>query len=649
MARKKHGKAFDPGDVLQTEEQMVPEAEDTQTETPAAEEVTEPAPEEPAAQEPAAEEPAAEEVTEPVAEETAEEPAAEEVTEPAAEPAREEGTEPAAEDAVQAEEAPAAEDAEQTGETALAVAAPAEISVVRKTAETETDTSNQSSTSRIVFVVFSILLGGTAGLAGAAILGKAIWFAAFLVRAAAILIILRICSQNKSSSLKMPWILLIMAAPVAGITLYLLIGNSGSTKNMRLRFANTDTKLLSKLPRNQSVLSQLQDKDNYIGNIASYIKSFAGFPVYRNTDVTYFPDAEKALEAQTEALEKAEKSIFMEYRLIEDGEAFRVLEEILGRKAKEGVDVRLLYDDMGSAGFVSEEFTGRLKEKGIRCRSFNPFAPGVRQILRNRDNRRMTIVDNETGFTGRYNIANEYFDEERPYGEIKGTGLRLEGEAVRSLTALFLEMWHAVRQEDVDDRECAALMPDSEYKAREDGFVQPYADSPLDDEQVAENVYISLISHAAKSFRIMSPDLVLTGEMAYALGLAARRGVNVQVVTSGIRDRKLNALITSAWYRPLAVNGVHIYEYTPGILHAAQCTVDGKTAVCGTVSLDCRGFFHHFEDACLFTGCQAVADMDADFDAAIAASKEVTEDYRSGRPALLRFRDLVLRFFAPLL
>ena len=507
----------------------------------------------------------------------------------------------------------------------------------------------QNGVSRLVFVLVALLLGVVVTVIAIGILDEKIWIVSFLIRLLAFFLVLGIYSQDKTSSMKMPWILLIMALPIVGVTLYMLVGNAGSTKQMRLRFAVIDTKLFPKLPRNHSVLKRLREKDCYLGNIASYLKSFAGFPVYQNTDVTYFADASEGFEAQKKAMAKAEKFIFMEYHAIEDAQAFHELEEILVEKVRQGVEVRLFYDDMGSIGFINLDFVHRMRELGIKCRVFNPFAPGMRLVLNNRDHRKITVIDNKVGFTGGYNIANEYFNLTHPYGEWKDTGIMLEGDAVRSLTVLFLEMWNAVRNDDVDDRECDVFLPETDYEAQEKGFIQPYADSPLDNEQVGENVYISLVEHAAESFWIMTPYLIMTDEMIHALGLAAKRGIDVRVITPGIPDKKLIYSITRSYYHSLTRNGVRIYEYTPGFLHAKQCVVDGRTAACGTINLDFRSLYHHFENACLFTGYQAVADMKADFETTMQKSREVTEEYRSGRSSLLRLRDLLMRFFAPLL
>ena len=507
----------------------------------------------------------------------------------------------------------------------------------------------QNGVSRLIFVLLSLILEITATVIGVQIADANLWIFSFLIRVFAFFLVLKIYSQNKTASMKMPWILLIMSFPIVGVTLYILVGNSGSTRRLRLRFALIDSKLLPKLPRNASTLQRLQDKEPYIGNVFSYLKSFAGFPVYQNTDVTFFPDALEGLKAQKEALRNAEHFIFMEYHAIEDAEAFHELEEILIKKAREGVVVRLIYDDMGSIGFINVDFINRMKEVGIECRVFNPFAPGMRLVLNNRDHRKITVVDNKIGFTGGYNIANEYFNYTHPFGEWKDTGIRLEGDAVRSLTVIFFVMWYAVRFDDVDDRECDSFLSDYDYTAKEDGFIQPYADSPLGHEHIGENVYISLIEHAARSFWIMTPYLILTDEMIHALGLAAKRGVDVRIITPGVPDKKLIYSVTRSYYHSLARNGVRIYEYSPGFLHAKQCIADGRTAICGTINLDYRSLYHHFENACLFTGFPAVTDIKTDFENSIERSNEVTEEYRSGRSSFMKVKDLIFRLFAPLL
>ena len=507
----------------------------------------------------------------------------------------------------------------------------------------------QNGVSRLVFVILSIILEMIAIALVVLRWNGLAEMITITTRILAIFLVLGIYGKNTTSAMKVPWIILILAFPVLGVSLYLLAGNSGSTKKMRLRFAVVDTRLFPKMPQNNRLIEALQSKDRSVGNVASYIKSSSGFPLYQNTDVKYYNDASLGLEDQKEAIRNAKKFIFMEYHAIEDAEAFHELEEILLEKVAQGVEVRLFYDDMGSIGFINTDFIDRERARGIKCRVFNPFIPGMRLVMQNRDHRKITVVDGEVAFTGGYNIANEYFNLTHPYGHWKDTGIRLTGDAVRSLTVMFLEMWNGVREDDVDDRECDSYLPDLHYIPGEQGYVQPYADSPLDNERVGENVYVSMIERAQKYIWFMTPYLILTDEMIHAFGLAAKRGVDVRVITPGIPDKKLVYRVTRSYYHSLARCGVRVYEYTPGFLHAKQCVSDDSSAVCGTINLDYRSLYHHFENACMFYDCRAVGEMKADFENTFPQCREVTEVYRSGRSSFLRLTDLILRLAAPLL
>ena len=507
----------------------------------------------------------------------------------------------------------------------------------------------QNGVSRMIFILIALVLEIAAIVVAITIAEEKAALVSIAIRLVAFFLVLNIYSKDKTSSLKMPWILLIMAIPIVGVTLHMLVGNEGSTKQMRLRFAQVDTKLYPKMPQNNDVLQLLKEKDHPLGNVSSYLKSCAGFPPYRNTDIKYYSDASEGIAAQIEAMRGAEKFIFMEYHAIEDAESFHAIEAVLKKKVQEGVEVRIFYDDMGSIGFINVDFINRMRDLGIRCRVFNPFMPGLRLILNNRDHRKITVIDGKIGFTGGYNIANEYFHLSSPYGFWKDTGIRLQGEAVRSLTVMFLEMWNAVRSDDVDDRETDSFLPDYTVEAQEDGFIQPYADTPLDDEQVGENVYISMIEQATEYVWFTTPYLIVTDEMTHALGLAAKRGVDVRIITPGIPDKKLVYMITRSYYHSLTRNGVRIFEYTPGFLHAKQCLTDDRAALCGTINMDYRSLYHHFENGCLFTTQSALQDMKADFVEMFSVSREVTEDYRSGLSSFHRFWDLILRFFAPLM
>lgn len=462
-------------------------------------------------------------------------------------------------------------------------------------------------------------------------------------------IVLGIYSQHRTVSMKMPWIMLILLLPVAGLVFYLMVGLNSSTKKMRKRYEDIDAVLLPLLPENADILDELENKYPFVGNIAYYLKKHAGYPVYKNTDVAYYDDAAKGIEAQKEELKKAQHFIFMEYHAIEDAQSWHEIQDILEEKVKEGVEVRVFYDDMGSIGFVNTDFVKRLRAKGIRARVFNPFAPGLNLFLNNRDHRKITVIDGKVGFTGGYNIANEYFHLCEPYGFWKDTGIKLEGDAVRSLTITFLEMWNAIKGNDIDDVSFEKYLVNNEYKSHEDGFVIPYADSPMDDVQVGEDVYMSMAEMAKDYVWFITPYLIITDEMINVLSLAARRGVDVRIITPGIPDKKIIYSVTRSYYNILARNGVKIYEFTPGFCHAKMSICDDIAATCGTINLDYRSLYHHFENGCLYSDCKAVAETKADFLKIFDQSKDVTDYYVNSRGSFLRFGQMILRLFAPLM
>ena len=512
----------------------------------------------------------------------------------------------------------------------------------------------QNGVKRLMFTVLSILLevvflvGIFKGLNEYAVVIDN------MTRIFAVILVLKIYGRNETSSMKTPWIILILTLPILGVALYFLIGLNGGTWKMRMRYKKIDEKLLPLLAENKEVLQCLNASDPKAGNVSNYIERNACYPVYQNTDVIYFDEAVKGLEAQLADLAKAEQFIFMEYHAIEDEYAWSRIQTVLEERVKAGVEVRVFYDDMGSIGFVNLSFARKLEAKGIACRVFNPLLPGLNMFLNNRDHRKITVVDGKVGYTGGYNLANEYFNYTHPYGEWKDTGIRLEGDAVASLTAAFLEMWESSGKTpagvDVLDIEAQKkYLVQHPYQAQQTGYIQPYADCPLDGIQVGEDVYISIVNKADRYCWFMTPYLIITDEMTHALSLAAKRGVDVRIITPGIPDKKLIFSVTRSYYASLAKSGVRIYEYAPGFIHAKQCVADGTEAVVGTINFDFRSLYLHFENACWFCGCSAVADVRRDFDALFPVCREVTQKYADTRSLAVRGWDCVLRLFSPLM
>lgn len=499
---------------------------------------------------------------------------------------------------------------------------------------------------------------GRLTFAGLALLFQIIWFMLMglllssystliytLVSALALFVAIMMYRKTSNSEMRISWLIVILSFPALGLILYLLLGRPNTTKGMRQRYEQIDRVVYKYIKQDDTVFEQIEKEDISIANQMRYIKDYARFPAYKNEGIEYYDDALAGFNAQLEALEKAEKFIFMEYHAIEDEESYARLHEILVRKAREGLDVRILYDDMGSIFFINRDFNEKLEREGIKCKAFNPVVPILKMFMNNRDHRKITIIDGKIGFTGGYNLANEYFNIVNPYGHWKDTGIKIKGAAVNNFTAMFLEMWNATEREDVD---MSKFFVDEKSFPDKEGYIQPYGDSPLDGEHVGENVYLNMIKNAKRYVYIVTPYLIITDEMNHELGLAAKRGVDVRIVTPGIPDKKVVYQVTRSYYSDLVANGVRIYEYTPGFCHAKMTICDDEIATVGTINYDYRSLYHHFEDGCLIYKCNVLDRIRDDFYSMFEVSSEVTENYRA-KSQYLRIEQCALRIIAPLL
>lgn len=470
------------------------------------------------------------------------------------------------------------------------------------------------------------------------------------VRIAALVVSIVIFGENRNAAVKMPWIILILLAPEFGLLMYALAGRVNVTKRMRKRYAAIDHLLHPMLVQDAAVADRLRKEDRALANICHYVRHYGPYPVYDNTSVRFFDMAAPALEALKTDLLKAKHFIFMEYFAIEDAEAFEGIHRILRDKVKEGVEVRLFYDDIGSIGFINRSFIKRMAADGIQCRDFNPVIPFLNTFMNNRDHRKFTVIDGHVAYCGGFNLANEYFNLTHPYGYWKDTGVRLEGSAARSFTLMFFEMWNAVKNSDTPDEIDAKYLKPWTPVEDAEGYVQPYADSPLDFEHVGEDVYLNLIKNAKRYFYISTPYLIITDEMTRELGLAAKRGVDVRIITPGVPDKRFVYAVTRSYYPQLVQNGVRIFEYQPGFIHAKQCVSDGEAATVGTINLDYRSLYLHFECGVQLVKVPAIADIKADFDHTFTLCHEVTKTYQHSEISLPRqLVQSVLRLFAPIL
>ena len=467
------------------------------------------------------------------------------------------------------------------------------------------------------------------------------------------LVLIYIISDEGNSTIKLSWVGPILIFPVFGTLFYLFLTLQPGTRRINRRIEEVGTKLRPYLLQDPEVLAHYESISASGGNLVRYMNQYGRFPAYENTGVRYFPLGDDMFPVLLEELKKAEHFIFMEYFIVEHGVMWDAILQVLETKAAEGVEVRILYDDVGCIGFLDKSFIDRMNAIGVQCRVFNYVVPFLNIFMNNRDHRKIMVIDGKVGFTGGYNLADEYFNITHPYGYWKDTGVKLTGRAVQNFTMMFLEMWNAMGQADTDyEKYLQASQEGAEdgNVQKASGYVQPYADSPLDGEPVGENVYLNLIKTAKKRLYVATPYLIISDEMTRELGLAAKRGVDVRVFTPGIPDKKIIYGVTRSYYSGLVRQGVRVYEYTPGFLHAKQMLCDGDTATVGTINMDYRSLYHHFENGVWMHGCDAIRDIEADFDKLLQDSEEVTDKYRDGRKNMaVRGWQCIMRLIAPLL
>ena len=505
-----------------------------------------------------------------------------------------------------------------------------------------------------------------------------------VLRVMAILLVFRILGKHTNSAIKIPWIIGLLVAPVAGIILYVLLGSRFTSIFIRRRFKSIYGMSDGVLLADRNLMKNLKDYDPQVYGHVNYIEKYGRYPAYSHNETIYYPEASDAIEVLKSELEKAEKFIFMEYHAIEDSVSFHAIEDILKKKVEEGLDVRIIYDDVGSIGFVSRPFSKRLNSEGIKCRIFNPVMPIVNIFMNNRDHRKITVIDGKVGFTGGYNIADEYFNIVNPYGYWKDTGIMIKGRSVDNLTMIFLEMWHAMdstrkakenlsqlinqygveeliseqdkgRGVDTQENEMKECDKDGENSRIDIGngkklkLLQPFAENPLYEERLAENIYLNIAKSAKDYLYITTPYLIIDDIMRDELTLAAKRGVDVRIITPGIPDKKTIYGITRSNYANLARNGVRIYEYSPGFIHAKQHIADDRYGVIGTINMDYRSLYLHFENGVYIYDEDLIRDIKKDMDEILEDSLEVTSKYSGHRSMRQRIWHGMLRFISPLL
>lgn len=462
------------------------------------------------------------------------------------------------------------------------------------------------------------------------------------------IIVVIVINSDENPAFKLTWMLPLCLIPVFGAVLYLFVrinpARAGMKKGLHRRIAETFGYLMP----NEDVVQRMWEENIPVTDLAYYIQNINGFPAYDKTKVEYFSNGEEKLADLIPSLEKAEKFIFLEYFIINPGRVWDEVLAVLEKKAAEGVEVRLMYDGFNSILKLPRKYPATLKEKGINVKVFAPVMPFLSTHQNYRDHRKILIIDGKTAYNGGINLADEYMNYIERFGYWKDTAVKISGDAVKSFTAMFLQMWNmtSMEEEDYNKYLLADCEPDM---SGQNGIVIPYNDDPCNGQDVAEEVYLDILNKAKDYVYIMTPYLVPENEIITALRFAAQRGVDVRIIMPHIPDKKLTFAIGHTYYPQLLEAGVKIYEFTPGFVHAKMFLSDDVKAVVGTINLDFRSLYEHYECATFIYGNPVIGDIKEDFRRTFEQCQRFTEEDYKKLPLLHRMGGKIFRLFAPLM
>jgi len=471
----------------------------------------------------------------------------------------------------------------------------------------------------------------------------------------AVLFVTSLVAKRDESAYKMLWIIVIVAMPILGAMMYLMLGNKKTGKKLKRKLEQSGEELKAEYSEGMIGLKdeteenvrRIKEEDLRIGQIVGRVSDSSHFPVVANGTAKYYSFGQDMLPDLLEDLKKAKKYIFVEYFIIEHGKFWDSMIEVMAERVKDGVDVRVMYDDFGSLAKFSAKEALELRKQGIKCIPFNPFF-SIKSQLNNRDHRKITVIDGVVAYSGGVNLADEYINEIHPYGVWKDLGFRLTGESVRSYTYMFAEFWNAFSREKIHRRLYDA--PELQYEETEvtDGYVLPYYDSPMREDHTSNELYVELLSMAKDYVWFYTPYLMPGDALFDAFLRAAKRGVDVRLLVPGIPDQKLPDRLAQTYYEDLLKAGVKIYIYTKGFVHAKASLADDVIGTIGTVNLDYRSLFLHFECNSLFYKAKILKDLKADYQRTIEECEELKlEALKHGR--LRKFVDNLFRLLAPLM
>lgn len=471
---------------------------------------------------------------------------------------------------------------------------------------------------------------------------KALWIYIPL-QIVSVIAVIYIVNRRGNPSFKLTWIIFILLAPLFGGLVFLLWGGGKTTPKFKKRWKTISSKNKELTLQDSATLSKLEYNHLHYSRQSSYLYNESGFPVYDGTHTTFYPTGEEFFMSVIDELESAQKFIFIEFFILAEGELWSKIYKVLRRKIKQGVEVRIIYDDFGSLKRQQEDFAEKLRKQGFKVSVFNPIRPSVDLFLNNRNHRKIIVVDGKVSFTGGLNIGDEYVNIEQPFGHWCDCGVRLAGKATKSFTVMFCNMWNTTNPHDMID----PAKHFCDYSVPALGFVQPYSDDPLTSQNPAEGLYMQMINNARRYLYIATPYLILDNTMITQLVLAAKAGVDVRIITPKKWDKWYVHPVTQYNYEQLLEAGIRIYEYTPGFIHSKIFVSDDTVATVGTVNVDYRSFYFHFECGTWLCGNDAVTEIRDNYFETLKKSEEIKLDKWKRRPLSQKFKQGLLHIFAP--
>ncbi len=445
---------------------------------------------------------------------------------------------------------------------------------------------------------------------------------------------------------KITWLIVVMLLPVFGVFLFLYTQSDIGHRVLKKRINQIITDTKKYICQSNDVMEHLKKECSSVAALAHYINKRGCHSVFENTSVTYFPLGENKFDEMLRQLEEAKHFIFMEYFIVSEGLMWGKVLEILAKKVAQGVDVRIMYDGTCEFALLPRDYPKRLKALGIRCKVFAPVSPFVSTCYNYRDHRKILVIDGHTAFNGGVNLADEYINEKVKFGHWKDTAVMLKGDAVKSFTLMFLQMW------GIDERQekYAHFLAYSSLPVKEAaGYVIPYGDCPLNNDKLGERVYMDILNRSVSYVHIMTPYLILDGEMETAIKFAAERGVEVVLLLPGIPDKAIPYALAKTHYASLLKSGVKIYEYTPGFVHAKVFVSDSTEAVVGTINLDYRSLYHHFECATYLYHVDCIEEIEADFQYTLTKCRRITMETARKEKWTVKLTGCLMKVIAPLL